>query len=149
MTTNDITAMTAELHPSLLRFVMDLNDEELAYFRQQARIQYESMHVDTSSGKIRAIRSLPTLEEPKPSRNREQREIAGVKKLFSEYNNLSALTDKQCAEVVKDELWAFQSIYSRESAMLENIIDRLMRSNGGLVKPTSPEDLTAMIEALA
>lgn len=148
MTNDDIDIRVAALHPSLLRFLQDLSNEELLYLRQQATEQYSSIHVDTTGGKLRAIRSLTVVDKPKYSNNREEREIAGIKKLFGEFNKFAGLSDKEMAQLADDELWAFQSIYSREAAMLESIIDRLMRSEHGGIKPVTADILQQMIDAL-
>jgi hypothetical protein len=146
--TSDVTSTVEKMHPTLLRFIQDLNDEELLYFRAAVKEQYNNLHVDTSSGRLRAIRALPMPPVPVPSRNREERQIAGIRKLFSEYDKFAGLEDKVFATIVQEELWAWQSIYSRESAMIESIIDRLSRSEGGALHATSAAELSAMLDTL-
>lgn len=135
------------LHPSVLNFIRSLNDSDLLKFREAADLYYESLGDDSTSDPLRSLR-LYTQPTPSVVKSREERQVAGFKKLFAEYNNLANLTDKEFAEVAIDELWARQSIYSRESAMLEGITDRLARSDAGPLKPVNSDEFAEFVEAM-
>lgn len=145
---DNIHDVVDRLHPSLIRFIRDLSNEDLIRMRNDCAEVYDNIDTDVSAGKVRSLRSREVDDGHVFSKSREVRQAAGVRKLFSEFDKLAPLTDVEFAEVVQAELWAMQSLYSRESALLEQIIERLLRSKSGALPPTSTDELSALVSAL-
>lgn len=145
---DNIHDVVNRLHPSLLRFIKDLSEDDLIRLRDSCAETYDSIQVDVSSGKTRALRARANDDGKVLSKSREMRQAAGVKRLFSEFDKLAPLSDKEVGNIVQDELWATQSIFSRESALLEQIIERLLRSTNGALAPTSAEELSTLLSVL-
>ena len=133
----EIKSFISELHPSQMRFLMDMTTEELEYLKTQSFNQYESLFEESGTNKVRAINQMPELPQ---NFIREDRVKNGLKKFFERCNKLSILTDKEFANVLSMELWATQSIYSVESAILENAVARLDRSEQ-LKLPSFDDDI--------
>lgn len=130
----DFVAFIETLSPEQINFVSTLTEEELGHLKKIAKQAHNELNPDTGVNKVYAL----TVVENKLTNNAttaEARNINGLRKLFSEFDKYSGLSDSAFAEVISDSLWAHQGVFTTESAMLESIYDRLKRSvNGALPK---------------
>lgn len=126
----DFVAFVTALTPEQINFIASLTEEELHYLKKIAKQTYNELNPDDSINKVRAL-SFVENKQTTNATTAEERNAAGLVKLFGEFDKFAGLSDSAFAEVVNDELWSHQSVFSRESAMLESIIDRLKRSANG------------------
>lgn len=135
-TTKDIQEFVKSLHPTQMRFIRDLNAEELTYLCDVANNTYEGLFDPVQSSKLRLLNEVKD-----PSTNREKRVETKMLQLFSFMNELAQKTDKEISKIVESRLWAYQDIYSAESALIQDIITRLERSEGKHIPQLEPDDV--------
>jgi hypothetical protein len=126
----DFQAFIDSLHPEQVNFLSSLTEEESLYLKKLAKQTYESLQPNGSVNKIRALAVVENAHIAYAT-TAEERNINGLRRLFGEYDKFAPLSDAAFGEVVSEELWAHQGLFSRESAMLESIVERLKRSNNG------------------
>lgn len=124
-TTKEIQDFVTALAPAQMRFIRDMSSEELEYFAGQANNQYEALANSAYTNKLRILN-----EDLKESSIREDRTLTDLEKFFNFLNEFSAATDKSIGEFARERLWLSQSVFSKEAALLESILDRLLRSDG-------------------
>lgn len=137
-TTKDIQEFVQSLHPTQMRFIRDLNTEELLYLCNAANNHYESLFDPVQTNKIRLIGEIK-----EHSNNRERRVEAKLFRLFELMNAFAVKSDKEISTIVEEKLWAHQDIYSIESALLQDIIARLSRSDGQSLPELEPDETEA------
>lgn len=122
-TTKDIQAFVDSLQTSQMRFVADLNAEELEYLCNAANNRYENSFVNVYTDKLRILN-----EPSKESTKHEDRLVSKLSQFFARFNIFAKMSDKDIGTFTQDNLWINQDLFSNESALLENIIERLLRS---------------------
>ncbi len=132
----DFQTFIDTLRPEQVSFVASLTDDELQYLKKMAKQNYDNTQHD---GNINKVRALVYVENRTTTRHdtAEARNVEGLRKLFADYDKFAGLTDAAFGEVVSEELWAHQGLFSRESALLESIVERLKRSDNGALKPVN------------
>lgn len=136
-TTKDINEFISTLSTAQMRVIADLNAEELEYLCNSANNRYEESFKDVQSDKLRLL-STPLIESTK----REDRTISKLTKFFDCFNIFAKMTDKEIGLFAQDNLWVSQSPFSNETALLENMIDRLLRSENVALPKVITEDDT-------
>lgn len=124
-TTKEIQDFVTALTPAQMRFMRDMSAEELEYLSGQANNQYEALTNSSYTNKLRLLN-----EDMQESAKREDRTLASMETYFSCLTEFSEYTDKAIGELAQKRLWISQSVFSREAALLEDILDRLLRSEG-------------------
>lgn len=124
-TQKEIQDFARALQANQMRFLRDLNVEELVYLADTANNYYEETFEPVQTNKLRLISDIQN-----PSNLREKRIEGSLFKLFEFMNELAAMSDRDIARLAEENLWAVQDIYSRESALVQDIIARLARSEG-------------------
>lgn len=124
-TTKEIQDFVTALAPAQMRFIRDMNSEELEYLNGTANNQYEALANSAYTNKLRILN-----EDMKESSIKEDRTVTDLEKFFNFLNEFAKATDKAIGEFARERLWISQSVFSREAALLESILDRLLRSNG-------------------
>jgi hypothetical protein len=131
---SDFQTFVDSLRPDQINFIASLTEEELKYMKKIAKQTYEGMEPNKNINKIMALTYHENMSITKLG-TAEERNVEGLRHMFSEYDKFAGLTDAAFGEVVSEELWAHQGLFTRESAMLESIVDRLKRSTNGNLKP--------------
>jgi hypothetical protein len=124
-TTKEIQDFVTALAPAQMRFIRDMNSEELEYFSGTANNQYEALANSAYTNKLRILN-----EDLKESSKKEDRTLTDLEKFFNFLNAFAEQTDKAIGEFARERLWISQSPFSKEAALLESIMDRLLRSSG-------------------